>query len=366
MSDGLDFLVDRKDWHATRFVEAPRPDPAQGEILFRVDRFAFTANNVTYMLAGDALRYWDFFDAGEAGMGRVPVMGFGDVVASRHAGVAEGTRCFGFFPMSRYLRIAPTRASPQQIVVQREGIAPAYNQFSPVEHDAIYTPETEDPIVLMRGLFMTSFLAEDFLDEAALGEQAVVISSASSKTSLALAFRVKERRRAKAIGLTSPRHLEFVKGTGFYDQVLPYDEVAALPAGAPIAFVDMAGDAAVTRALHEHVGEGVKASVKIGATHHDRGGSDEGLPGARPTFFFAPAQIQKRAREWGPAGLQERLGTSWAAFCARSDAWLRVRRGHGREAVERVYHDTVDGRTDPADGHVLSLWDDEASASGRS
>jgi hypothetical protein len=267
--------------------------------------------------------------------------------------------------MSRYLVISPSAASPQQIVAHREGIAPVYNQYAPVEHDAIYTPETEDQILLMRGLFMTSFLAEDYLDDSGYGEQAVLISSASSKTSIALAYRVKERGRAKAVGLTSARNLDFVKGLGFYDQVLLYDEVGTLPADVPVAFVDMAGDAAVTRALHEHFGAQMKASVKVGATHHDAGGPDDGLPGAKPEFFFAPGQIQKRSKEWGPAGLQERLGASWTGFCAASDAWLRVKRGYGREAVERVYTATLDGKAQPADGHVISLWDDEASASGR-
>jgi hypothetical protein len=366
MTNGLDFIVDKKDWHQHRFVDAgPCPEPADGEIVFRVDRFAFTANNVSYMLAGEALKYWDFFDAGAEGMGRVPTMGFGDVIASKHEGVAVGTRCFGFFPMSRYLVIEPSAASPQQIVAHREGIAPVYNQYSPVDHDAIYTPETEDQIMLMRGLFMTSFLAEDFLDDAGHGEQAVLISSASSKTSIALAYCVKQRGRAKAVGLTSPRNLDFVKGLGFYDQVLLYDEVASLPTDVPVAFVDMAGNAALTRALHEHVGAQMKASVKVGATHHDAGGPDTGLPGAQPEFFFAPGQIQKRAQEWGPAALQERLGASWEGFCAASDAWLKVKRAYGRDAVERVYEETLDGKAQPADGHVISLWDDEASASGR-
>ena len=103
---GLDFLVNKNDWKQNRFDDAPVPDLADGQVLFRVDRFALTANNISYALAGDMLGYWRFFPAPE-GWGRLPTMGFGDVIASSHPDVAEGTRCFGFYPMSRYLVIEP-------------------------------------------------------------------------------------------------------------------------------------------------------------------------------------------------------------------------------------------------------------------
>ena len=146
-------------------MDAPVPELASGQVLFRIDRFAFTANNISYALTGDLLGYWRFFPAPD-GWGRLPTMGFGDVVRSAHPGVGEGTRCFGFFPMSRYLVIEPHHASPAQIVdgaPHRQGLAPVYNQYSPVEHDPLHEPEHEDALMLLRGLFMTSFLADDFL-----------------------------------------------------------------------------------------------------------------------------------------------------------------------------------------------------------
>ena len=32
-----------------------------GEVLLKVDKFGFSANNVTYAAAGDQLGYWQFF-----------------------------------------------------------------------------------------------------------------------------------------------------------------------------------------------------------------------------------------------------------------------------------------------------------------
>ncbi len=359
-SAGLDFLVKRDDWKQIRFDDAAVPELAEGQVLFRVDRFAFTANNISYALAGDMLGYWRFFPAPE-GWGRIPVMGFGDVLASEHPDVAVGTRCFGFYPMSRHLVIEPSSASPSGITdgaAHREGLAPAYSQYSPTAGDSLYHPEHEDALMLMRGLFLTSFLADDFLADRSFGEQAVLISSASSKTSIALGHRVSTTGRARAVGLTSPRNLEFVRKLGCYDRVLTYDEVDTLDAAVPTVYVDMAGNGALRHAVHEHFGGRLRHSCTIGATHWDRtGGDDEGLPGPKPEFFFAPAQIQKRSADWGPAELQRRLGEAWAEFRRFSEGWLEVQRGVGREAVERVYRETLAGRSEPQHGHVLSLWD---------
>jgi NADPH:quinone reductase-like Zn-dependent oxidoreductase len=366
---GLDFIVNKTAWRETRFVDTELPqDLADGQVLFRVDRFAFTANNITYAMAGDMLGYWRFFPT-EEGWGRIPAMGFGDVIASRHDAVAVGTRCFGFFPMSKHLLIEPASASSGSIVdgvANRQGLAAAYNQYSPVLHDGLYAADKEDELILMRGLFMTSFLAEDFLAESDLyGAESVLISSASSKTSIAMAFVVAKKGQARAIGLTSAANREFVKRTGYYDEVISYDEIGSLPADVPTVYVDMAGNTKVSRGVHEHFGANLKFSQRIGGTHWDAGGDDADIVGPDREFFFAPSQIQKRIADWGAQGFQQRLGKSWAEFRDASASWLQVERGYGRDAVERVFAATLAGQARPDQGYVLSLWDDEESASGR-
>ena len=354
---GLVLEVKKSDWKEARFVEAPVPELAPGQVLFRVDRFALTSNNVSYALSGDMLGYWRFFPC-EEGWGRIPVMGFANVIRSAHPGVKEGTRCFGFYPMGRHLVIEPGAVSAAQIVdaaEHRAGLAPAYAQYLPTTGDAVYAEPREDQILLMRGLFMTSFLADDFLAEQDYrGAAAVLISSASSKTSIALAFQVKQGGRARAIGLTSAKNAEFVRKLGLYDEVVLYDQIGSL-AKQPAVFVDMAGDGAVTAAVHRHFGDELKYDCTIGATHWSADRNNERLPGPKPEFFFAPAQIVKRSKDWGPQGFATRIATAWTRYCDASDAWLRVVRGSGRDAVLRVYQDVLAGRAHPADGHILSL-----------
>jgi hypothetical protein len=182
----------------------------------------------------------------------------------------------------------------------------------------------------------------------------VLISSASSKTSIALAFQVKQAGQVRAIGLTSARNLAFVRGLGLYDEVVTYEEVPALPVE-PAVFVDMAGDGAVTAAVHQRFGDALAYDCTIGATHWSAERRSDALPGPKPEFFFAPAQIVKRSQDWGAQGLATRMAAAWTKFCDASDAWLRVVRSRGREELARVYQDTLAGRTRPADGHVVAL-----------
>jgi len=75
-------------------------EAAEGEVVLRIDNFAFTANNVTYAMFGDAMHYWDFFPTADAGWGVIPVWGFATVQESAVDGIAAGERFYGYFPMA--------------------------------------------------------------------------------------------------------------------------------------------------------------------------------------------------------------------------------------------------------------------------
>lgn len=362
----LDFWVERAAWQNHRFLQGSGPPPlGDDEVLFRVDRFALTANNISYAASGDVLGYWRFFPA-DPGWGRIPTMGFGDVIASRHPDVPIGTRCFGFYPMSRYLKIEPGTVSASRIVdgaAHREGLAPAYNEYLPTTADPLYASAFEDSTLLLRGLFLTSFLAEDFLaDQDFFGASNVLVSSASSKTSIALAFALARRQQVRVIGLTSARHQAFVENTGLYDEVVTYDELSQLSPDTGTVFVDMAGNAQVIQEVHQRFQDALKYTCRIGATHWEAAGDPGPLQGPKPEFFFAPRQIQKRTADWGPGGFRDRIGEGWSSFRETSSSWLTVRRGAGRDALSSVYDETLRGGADPAQGHVISLWDTPGDA----
>jgi hypothetical protein len=56
-----DFLVDLADINRTK-TRLSRCSTSEGDVLVRIEQFAFTANNMTYALIGGSTGwYWDFF-----------------------------------------------------------------------------------------------------------------------------------------------------------------------------------------------------------------------------------------------------------------------------------------------------------------
>jgi Protein of unknown function (DUF2855) len=354
----MDFLVARDDLHRCRFDDGAAPEPAAGQALLRVERFGLTSNNITYATFGDAMSYWHFFPAPD-GWGRVPVWGFAAVLDSRVEELQTGTRVYGYLPPSSELVVTAARVGAQGFIdasAHRAKLPAAYNAYARVDADPIYDASTEPEQMLLRPLFFTSYLIDDFLDEASLfGARTAILSSASSKTASALAFLLSRREGVDVIGLSSPRGAEFARGLGVYDEVLTYDDVASLGSD-PAVYVDMAGDARVRTRVHGQLGQALVHSAVVGATHHDRMGDvPESLPGPRPKFFFAPDRVAKRMTDWGRDGFESRLADSWRPYLQWCDGWLEVIEAQGPEALESAYLDLLDGRIDPAKGHVLSL-----------
>ena len=193
-------------------------------------------------------------------------------------------------------------------------------------------------------------------DNDHFGADAYVITCASSKTSIALAFVAKQRGLKKTIGITSEKNRSFTNSLDCYDEVLTYDEVKTMNNAQKIMIVDMAGHYDAMKDLHEHFGDHVKYSCKVGATHLDNlEGDMSQFPGAKPTFFFAPTQAQKRTEEWGAGEVQKRIGMSLKDFQIHSDQWLNVNRGSGMIEIKETFKDTVQGNIPPNRGLILSV-----------
>jgi hypothetical protein len=376
-----DVLVRRGDLRELRVDEHPAPSEtalAAGSALLRIERFALTANNVTYAAFGDApgLTYWRFFP-GPDGWGRVPVWGFARVVASSHPEVTVGERVYGYFPMSTHVVVFPDRADRTGFsdgATHRQGLSPVYNHYLRVPARPGQVRAAREALeagqMLFRPLFTTSFLIDDFLDDAAyFGARRVLLSSASSKTAYGTAFLLSRREGAgvppvEIVGLTSPANRDFVSRLGCYRRVLSYDEIGTLDPSVPTVYVDMSGDAALRAAIHVHLGDALVHDCAVGGTHWEGVGRPRGegvppLPGPRPVMFFAPARWRQRAADWGEPGFAQRLGAARDAFGEKldRDGWMTVVEGRGPAEVLRVWRELVDGRGQPEQGNVLALTD---------
>jgi len=361
------FQVDRSKLRTTRWVESEREPLADGAVRFHVDSFALTSNNVTYAAFGETMNYWGFFPTGDAGTGCIPVWGFADVIESRCDGVAVGERFYGYWPIADEAVLQPVNVKASGFVdgaAHRRDLHAVYNQYTRCSSDPGYVASQEAQQALLRPLFITSFLIDDFLaDNDFFGARRVILSSASSKTAYGTAFCIAQRRggasAVEVVGLTSPANLAFTRGLGCYDQVLGYDALTTLPASTPVVYVDFSGSAGLRESIHTHWSDELRYSCSVGGTHWDELGGGKGLAGPRPVLFFAPAQIKKRMADWGPGGLQQRLADAWKAFMRAvgnaEQPWLHVVRGRGRAAIESTYAELLGGASKPSDGHVLSV-----------
>lgn len=352
------FIVGRNDLRRTMLVSEPAGELASGDLFARVDRFALTANNLTYAEMGDSFAFWQFFPAPE-GWGSIPAWGFADVLESLVEGIEVGERIYGFLPMSTHVALRPQRVGVATFVdasPHRVTLPAAYNLYWRCAADPLYRKEDEDLLALLRPVFITSFLLDDmFADEEFFGARRVLISSASSKTAFGLAHLIHARSRVEVVGLTSPGNRHFVSTLGCYDAVYTYDQIADLAPSVASIYVDFAGNAAVTAAVHERLREALRFSSAVGFTHRQLAADEPPPVGIRPVQFVAFERLKKRAKDWGRSGIDERFAERWSAFVPSARTWLRIVHGQGAAAVEAVYAAALNGRIEPQTGHVLGM-----------
>jgi hypothetical protein len=345
--------------------ELPDELPA-GQVRLTVRRISLTTNNVTYALFGEHMSYWRFFPSGQDGWGIVPVWGFADVVASALPEVAVGQRFWGYWPLADRVDLQPTKVTAAGFVdgaAHRAELPSTYNRY--VRCQADHRVEDEGALAIMRPLFGTAFLLVDFLqDNDWFGARQLVLSSASSKTAYATAWCVRAGEGGRpaslrVVGVTSSAHQAFVQSLGVYDSVLDYGDIESLDASAPTVFCDFSGSAEQRARLHRRFGDALRHSAVIGATQFSSGARDQPLPGAKPTFFFAPDRRRQRLEQWGAAVLMQRIEDSQRRFLqqmtAGSPPSLRIVTHAGLEAGRALMAELAAGHVDPSTGHVIEL-----------
>lgn len=353
-----DIVVGRNDLADVRIVPASPPEVAADQIHVSIESYALTANNITYGVAGETMKYWNFYPAA-AGMGRIPVWGFGRVVASKRPEVAVGERLYGYWPMSSDVVLtigAVTPATLTEASANRAGLSAVYNTYTRVAADPGMAPGSEPYVALIRPLFATSFLIDDFLAENGFfAANTVVLTSASSKTAMGLAHCLKQRGAARPaiIGLTSDRNAAFVATLGTYDSAVTYDAIGNLKAPGGAVVVDMAGGETTLRAIHSALAGDLKYSCRVGFTQwQDAKAAISGLVGVRPVFFFAPDRAKARLADWGPKEFAKRISAASAGFVAEVQRWLKLETHQGADAIVAAYRTLLKGDTPPDVGII--------------
>jgi hypothetical protein len=331
--------VRRDDLRTARVLNSEPSQLEVGQTCFTVERFGLTANNVTYGLLGDALKYWSFFPPAEDGWGRVPAWGFATAVESRCDDVPERTRIFGYVPMGGELVLTPRHTDERGLrdgSRHRTELPAVYNGYRLARPDL-----RDDETMLLQPLFLTSVL----LARSLQGTSRIILSSASSKTALGTAYLL-ARAGIEVAGITASK--PFVAGLGVYREAVGYDEIEELERR-HATFVDLAGNSDVRAAVHRHLGDALDASVLVGATHGTAAlpAPAEPLPGPKPTFFFAPDHIR--------GGIDGDALAAFGNLLRWSAGWLEIERRDGPEAVLAAWAEAVHGALPPTKALSLAL-----------
>ncbi len=352
-----DFLVDRADLRRT-MVRSTAVTCDAGEAVIAVERFALTANNITYALLGDSTNYWDFFPA-DGKWGRIPVWGFGRVVSPGASALAADETLFGYLPMSTHLLMAPGKIGPlglYDLVEHRAHLSPVYNYYARASANPAFDPAWEAEDMLLRPIFYASFLVHDFLSEGALAEaESVIVTSASSKTAIGLGHCLSAAggRQYDIVGATSERNRAFVAGLGIFDRVHAYADLDKLDFGRSIV-VDLSGNTEMIGRLVAQLAERMILCCLVGYTHWDKQAlrAVDDRPFVR---FFVPTRMRQRVQEWGRGEFDRRYETALRSFREFSRKWLQVSERAGADAVSDVYQLVVQNRVRPEQGYIVSL-----------
>ena len=361
------FQVNKSMFFNGRLSEMPdeATSIADGEVLVKIDKFAYTSNNITYAVAADMVGYWKFFPAlGEDadGYGVIPVWGFADVVESKAEGVPVGDRLFGYFPPASHLKMIPTRIKEGRFIdgmEHRAQLPIVYNSYIRVHNEPGYNSDTDNARMLFFPLHMTSFCIWDSLQiKDWYGAEQIIILSASSKTSTGLGYALQADNNAPhVIGVTSQRNLSAVEGFKIYDHCLSYDTIDQVDTTKPTVIIDMSGNADVLVKLHTKLGDQMKWCVNVGLTHWDKASpqAKEGIITERSGFFFAPGHIERRTKEWGSVGFAEKTAAFMKETAAKTNSWMTYRSIDGLTELAKIHQTVCQGKIPANEGLIVEL-----------
>ncbi|RMA77627.1 DUF2855 family protein [Umboniibacter marinipuniceus] len=338
------FEVAKREISRGIVVKCPQIALAPNEVRLKIESFSLTANNVSYALAGDSLKYWDFFPASQADHGRVPVMGIATVVASLCEHIQVGERVWGWFPMADEIIALPADIKSSGWVdshPMRGANAPIYRHYERIPSGFDYSHYEH----ALKGLFTTSWLlASWWRSESFMGANTVYVTSASSKTALALAHALRDDP-VRLVGVTSPSNVEFVTATGCYHQVVTYEDELGLSSDSLVA--DFAGRIDWVDQLAETNPERLKWASLIGATHGTPTTRGQVVP-ERTQFFFAPMEFERLKNEIGGAALAMAVVTALREFSSWFESRLTLTLIDDLAQLTVYFDSLVKGRVAPS------------------
>lgn len=352
----VEFLRD-DPLHTMRIVPDPVPEPAQGSVLLKIERFVLSSNNITYARYGDQLGYWAPFPAREHGWGRVPAWGTARVIGGDSDLAAPGELFYGYLPMATHVLV---EAEPLPSGLR--ATSPERAEMYPLYRDMIRMNDPVDDVVLATtgGVAKTAAHLSDEIRASTPAQ--VVFSSATSRTALTTAVVLREAG-LRVVGLTAADRAKAAARAEAFDEVLSYDELGDLEGVPGTVYVDVAGRAEITAAVARTLGSALARSLQVGATHPS---SEPSAPSSEPSAQLSPPgppveqfnvglrriDVAARIGEEKMAAFEQAVEKSIAVWAAEHFAVEKVT---GLEQVPHVWHRVLRGEVDPLTIAVIAL-----------
>ncbi len=352
------FRVEKQNIYQVNHVQNELSELSEGEIRLRIDKYGLTTNNITYAVSGFKLKYWDFFPT-DAPYGIIPVWGYASVVASKQDEIKVGERIYGYFPMASYCTLRPQKVNPFSFsdgAPHRQELAAVYNNYIRVAADPFHYETLEDYVPIIKPLFATSFLIYQFLkNQHFLDAEQIILTSASAKTSLGLAYMLKQNRAEdgkKIIALTSNRNVDFVKSTQYHDAVFAYEDYKAV-ASEKAVVIDISGNYNLLKNISELLNEKLLHIALVGLTDWKAAGRFSNIPNTQ--FFFAPTHYKVFYKTQGAVKANQMLNEALMQFTNDTKKMMELEFITDIEQLSKLYLEMVDGKVDPKKGYLVSI-----------
>merc|ERR1719229_1388479 len=190
----------------------------------------------------------------------------------------------------------------------------------------------------------------------------VLISCASAKTSMAIAYCLRMRDMRYVVGLTSKEHLDFVKSTDLYHEVYTYDEVSSLPNNRTIVYMDFKCDGELRQKITLRMGTNLMYNMVIGPAVFQKKNKDQVFEKRAREVLFDESSWRERRRlvaEVTKTGRNEQLKYSFKSFIERMKKYVKLRHISGVEGLTKMYDSVYSNTAPPNEAYICTLHDNE-------
>ncbi|CAK9038218.1 Hypothetical protein SCF082_LOCUS22518 [Durusdinium trenchii] len=168
----------------------------------------------------------------------------------------------------------------------------------------------------------------------------VIISCASAKTALALAFCLRMRDMRYVFGLTSKDHLDFARSTDLFHEVFSYDNVASLPNNHTVVYMDFKCDGELRQQITLRMGTNLMYNMVVGPAVFQKKMKDQLFEKRAREVLFDESSWRERRRlvaEVTKTGRNEKLKYSYQAFIERMKKIITVKHINGVDGFVEMY-----------------------------